>query len=118
MPNPYVILAIVVAVLGAIWKTYDMGYTAGANDVTAAFAAANAAAAEEGKQDVKEIIKWKEKRVIVYRDRIKEIKIADDPSGCLDQPLSAVGLGGLLPGAGGDTPGREPDGAAGNIPGD
>lgn len=94
--NPYIISAVIALVLGVVWKTYHMGYTAGANEVTAAFAQANAAAAEKEKEDVREIIKWKEKQVIVYRDRIKEIKVAADPTGCLDTSLTDLGLGGML----------------------
>jgi len=96
MANPYVIFALVAAVLVAGWRYGEMRYTAGADAVTSAYAQANAAAAEKEKKDVIEVIKWKEKQVIVYRDRIKEIKTATDASGCLDASLSSIGLGGML----------------------
>lgn len=97
MVREYILIAIVAASLLAGWRYGEMRYTAGADAVTAAYGAANAAAAEKEREDVKEVIKWKEKRVIVYRDRIKEVKVAVDPTGCLDTPLPDVGLGGMLP---------------------
>ena len=96
MPNPYIIGGIVALAVGAAWKTYHMGYTAGADAVTSAYAESMAIAQEKEKDNVKEIIKWKIKKEVVYRDRIKTIKIADDPIGCLDADLSDAGLGGML----------------------
>lgn len=48
-------------------------------------------------EQVREIIKWKEKEKVVYRDRIQKIKVAQDPTGCLDSKLSDIGLSSLLP---------------------
>lgn len=100
---------------GVGWKLYDAGYTAGANAVTVAYAQAMAAAQEKEQDDVKEIIKWREKRVVVYRDKIEEIKVAVDPTGYLDLDLSDVGLGGLLR-ASSDSPGPGDDDAPGDTP--
>jgi len=116
--NPYVIGVTILIVIGVVWKTYHMGYTAGANDVTVVFAEANAAAVKEEKQDVKEIIKWKEKRVVVYRDRIKEVKIAQDPTGCLDMPLTDVGLDRLLSRPGDSETGPSADHTSGGLSAD
>lgn len=96
MINQYIIIGIVAAVLFTGWRYGEMRYTAGADAMTAAFAQAHAAAAEKEKQDVKEVIKWKERTKIVYRDRIKKIKVAEDPTGCLDISLSDIGLSGML----------------------
>lgn len=96
MPNLYTVGVIVALAIGAAWKTYHMGYIAGADSVTAAYAESLAAAKEKEKENVREVIKWKIKKEVVYRDRIKEIKVADDKTGCLDASLSDVGLGGML----------------------
>lgn len=86
-----------IAVLSAIgYGLYDHGVKVGTDRMTVKLAEAQAKIAKKEKQDVKEIIKWKEKRVIVYRDRIKKIKVAEDPTGCLDSTLSDIGLGGML----------------------
>lgn len=96
LPNPYILGGIALAVTLALWKVYDAGYSAGADAVTAAYAASLAAEVKEEQEDVKEIIKWKEKKVIVYRDRVTEIHTAADQTGCLDTPLTGIGLGGML----------------------
>lgn len=114
MLNPYVILAIAASVLLGCWRYGEMRYTAGADAVTAAYAASLAAEVKKEQADVKEIIKWKERQVIVYRDKIKEIKIAADPSGCIDLPLSDVGLSRMLQ-SGSDSASTSDDNADRNI---
>jgi len=96
MINSYIILAVTASVLVGGWRYGEMRYTAGADAVTAAYAASLAAEVKKEQEDVREIIRWKEKRIIVYQDRIKEINIANDASGCLDVSLSSIGLGGML----------------------
>ncbi len=53
----------------------------------------------EEKETVKEIIKWRDKERIVYRDRIQTIHTTADPTGCLDTDLRDAGLGFMLPAA-------------------
>lgn len=114
--NRVYILAGVVALAGiALWRTYAMGYSAGADAVTVAYAASMAAAQANEQETVKEVIKWKIKREVVYRDRIKEIKVAADPTGCLDTGLVDLGLGWLLR-TDSDSSGSETDDARGGAP--
>jgi len=100
-----VLAAIVASVVGAVWATYDIGYKAGANAVTAAYAESMAVAAEKQKDSVKEVIKWRTKREVVYRDRIEEISTAEDKARCLDIRLDDAGLGGMLRAGDADRPG-------------
>jgi hypothetical protein len=96
IPNHYLIAGAIAATVLVGWKIHAMGYTAGANDVAVAYAEALADAKEKEKKDVIEVIKWKEKKVIEYRDRVQTIKVAADPTGCLDTGLADVGLSGML----------------------
>ena len=93
------ILAAVVllsALAGAIWKVHDAGYQAGEDAERARSAVVIAEAQAREVIKVKEVIKWKERIKVVYRDKIKTIRVAEDPTGCLDADLRAVGLGGML----------------------
>lgn len=89
---PYKIIG-VVAVIGI---TAYFSYQAGGDSVKAEAAKAMAIASVTENKKVKEVIKWKEKTRVVYRDRVQKIKVAADPSGCLDMDLRDVGLGGML----------------------
>ena len=71
-------------------------YNAGADSIRAEMIEAVADAESREKVVVKEVIKWKEKERIVYRDKVKTIRMAADPTGCLDSDLRSVGLGGML----------------------
>ncbi len=85
-----------VLITGTVWKIHDVGYQSGVNDEKVKTAAAVAGSIKEDENDVKEIIKWKERERIVYRDRVKTIRLAADPTGCLDHDLRDVGLDSLL----------------------
>ena len=100
--------AIIVGVLllvmaGIAWKIHDAGYQAGVDSEKATSAVAIAQAQGREVVKVKEVILWKEKIKVVYRDKIKTIRLAADPTGCLDHDLRDVGLGGMLR-TGSDTP--------------
>jgi len=71
-------------------------YQAGGDKVRAEAAKAMAIASYTEHKKVREIIKWKEITKVVYRDRVQKIKVAADPTGCLDMDLRTVGLGGML----------------------
>ncbi len=84
------------ALAGVVWKVHDAGYQAGADAERARSAVAIAEAQGREVIKVKEVIKWKERIKVVYRDKIKTIRLAADPTGCLDHDLRAVGLIGML----------------------
>lgn len=86
----------IVGVLAVIAVTAYFGYQAGADSIRADLADALAKAGELENKKVNEVIKWKEKEKVVYRDRIQKIKVAADPTGCLDTDLRDVGLDGML----------------------
>jgi len=98
-----VFVVLLLAIAGISWKIHDAGYQAGIDSEKSASAIALAQAQGREVIKVKEIILWKEKIKVVYRDKIKTIRLAADPTGCLDHDLRSVGLGGMLR-TGSDTP--------------
>ena len=91
-----IVTVLLSALVGIAWKVHDAGYQAGVDSEKAASARAIAQAQAREVIKVKEIILWKEKIKVVYRDKIKTIRLAADPTGCLDHDLRDVGLGGML----------------------
>ncbi len=85
------------ALLGlGISSAWDAAYQSGidAERSRRATAAAESRTAEQ--VEVREIIKWRDKERIIYRDRIQTIHTAADPTGCLDTDLRDAGLGFML----------------------
>ena len=87
---------LLLAMAGIAWQIHDAGYQAGVDSEKAASGLAVAQAQSREVIKVKEVILWKEKIKVVYRDKIKTIRLAADPTGCLGHDLRAVGLGGML----------------------
>ena len=96
MIKQYIIAGIVIAVLFVGWLYGESRYSAGADAVTVAYAESMAAAQEKDRDNVVEVIKWKTKREVVYRDRIQELRATDDPSGCCAVDLSNTCISGML----------------------
>jgi hypothetical protein len=86
----------IIGVVAVIAITAYFSFQAGSDKVRAEAATAMAIATHAEHKKVREIIKWKEKKVVIYRDRVQKIKVATDPTGCLDMDLRTVGLGGML----------------------
>jgi len=92
MPKIYVYAFLVVVLIGFIkWysdRQYDAGYNAHKSEVADSKDEAEA----EDQKDVKTIIKWRTKTKVEYRDRIKKIYLAKDPTGCADTKLTDMGF--------------------------
>ena len=73
--------------------TYLAGRSAGYNECVAENAAEKDAADAEDAASVKEIIKWRDKEKVIYRDKVKKIYLAQDPTGCADTKLTNMGFG-------------------------
>lgn len=96
MTRVYSALGVVALLVLGGYGLYSHGVKVGADRVTIAFAQANAAAAKKEQAQATEVIKWRTKKEVIYREKIRTIKVAADPTGCLDADLTDVGLGGLL----------------------
>jgi uncharacterized membrane protein YvbJ len=84
---PVKMILAVLIMIGAFFT----GYKAGNDSCKADQVEAVEEADKQEKAKVKEIIKWKEKQKVVYRERIKYIKTAPKNE-CLDADLRDLGL--------------------------
>ena len=84
---PIKMIIAIVIMIGAFFT----GYKAGNNACIADQVKAVEEADKQEKTKVKEVIKWKEKQKVVYRERIKYIKTAPKNE-CLDADLRDIGL--------------------------
>lgn len=50
-------------------------------------------AVAEDKVKVEKVVEYRDKIKVVYRERIKEIEVAKDPTGCADAKLTDMGFG-------------------------
>lgn len=90
------IIAIIVLIgmlIGLGWGIYEAGKSAGYNNCQKELKDSEDEAEAEDKADVKEIIKWREKEKVIYRDKIKKIYLAKDSTGCADIKLIDMGFG-------------------------
>ena len=89
----YIYLAsglVITALLGAgLYFTFQ----AGVDSERAEQAANRDKEAKKDEKKVETIIKYKEKIKVVYRDKIKRIKVAQDSTGCADVKLIDMGFG-------------------------
>lgn len=85
-------LIIVLAIIGLLKWGHHQVYQQGYNAHKAEVADLKDEADEEGKADVKTVIKWRTETKVEYRDKIKYIKLAQDPTGCADTKLSDMGF--------------------------
>jgi hypothetical protein len=92
----YKILAIVGVLIVSHAGTAYYANKSGYNDCRAETAEAIAESTEDDHVKSNEVIKWKIEEKVIYRDRVQEVKVAADPTGCLDTDLRDVGLGGML----------------------
>ena len=83
-----------------IFTLWTTAYQSGENAERTRQAAAVGENLAAEKVVVKQIIKWRDKERIVYRDRIQQIHTAADTTGCLNTDLRDVGLGFMLPATG------------------
>ena len=92
MPKIYVYAILIFLIIGFIKWYSDNQYTAGYNAHKADVADAKDGleALDAGK--VKTIIKWRTETKVEYRDRIKKIYLAKDPTGCADTKLIDMGF--------------------------
>lgn len=84
---------LILALIGFIkWAHYtvDMG---GYNRHKSEVADIKDDAVAKDKIAVKEVIRWREKEKVIYRDKIKKIYIAKDATGCADVKLTDMGFG-------------------------
>lgn len=92
MPKIYIYAFLIVVVIGFIkWysdRQYDAGYNAHKAEVTDA----KDDAEDKDTSAVKEVIKWRDKEKVIYRDKIKYIKAAKDTTGCADTKLTDMGF--------------------------
>ena len=83
MPNPYLILGILIAFGLGLWQAYQHGY-----EVAEGVAAkAQAEALTSQKAQLEAYYANRKEVEVVYRDRVQSVKQADDPTGCLDVAL-------------------------------
>lgn len=83
--NIYAILGAIAALIGTHWFMYSAGQDACQRK-------ADKAALEYREKEIKllgELEDAKNKREIIYRDRVHTIQGINDPSGCLDTPFPA-----------------------------
>lgn len=92
----YKILAIVGVLILSHGLTVYFSHSSGYNSCKADHADALAEATKDDNIKSNEVVKWKIKERVKYVDRIQKIKVAADPTGCLDMDLRDVGLGGML----------------------
>jgi len=88
----YKLLAGAVGVTLLIAVTGWFSYQSGADHMKAKYADAIAKARAKDKDSVKEVIKYREKIKVVYRDRIKTIKQVKDATGCADVKYTDMGF--------------------------
>jgi len=84
---------LILALIGFIkWAHYtvDMG---GYNRHKSEVADIKDAAVAKDKEDIRTIIKWREKEKVVYRDKIKFIDRVKDTTGCADVKYTDMGFG-------------------------
>ena len=93
MAKLYIYFAVFVLTMGFIKWYSDNQYDAGYNKHKAEVADVKDAAVAKDKVAVKEVIKWREKKKVIYRDKIKKIYIAKDATGCADVKLTDMGFG-------------------------
>lgn len=93
MPKIYVYTILVFLIIGFIKWYSDNQYIAGYNAHKAEIADAKDESTEEDQKDVKIVIKWRTKTKVEYRDKIKKIYLAKDPTGCADTKLIDMGFG-------------------------
>lgn len=79
------------SVFGLVWWSYFM-YDKGIDTERARQAVLIEEAKNEERVKVEEVIKYRDKIKVVYRDRIKKIKVAQDPTGCADTTLGDMGF--------------------------
>jgi uncharacterized membrane protein YvbJ len=95
---PVKMIIAVVIMIGAFFT----GYKAGNNACVANQVKAVEKADKQERVKVKEIIKWKERKKVVYRERIKYIKQAPKNE-CLDADLRDIGLDSMFKRNSGET---------------
>lgn len=93
MSKIIVIIILISVIAGIGWGLYEAGKSAGYNICQKEIKDSNDEAEEEDKESVKEIIKWRTKEKKIYVDKIKYIKLAEDPTGCADTKLTDMGFG-------------------------
>lgn len=89
-----IVLALLTAGVKASW---DAAYQSGADAERTRQSASQAEQRTAEKAEVKEVIRWRNRERVVYRDRIQTIHTTADPTGCLGTDLRDVGLGSMLP---------------------
>ena len=82
-------LVILALLAGGAW----FSYRSGVNHERAEQAANRDKEAKKDEKKVEKVIQYKEKIKVVYRDKIKRIKVAQDPTGCADVKLTDMGFG-------------------------
>ncbi len=95
MPRLYIYFAILVIVIGLIKWYSSNQYDAGYNAHKAEVADIKDDADTKGQAKVKTVIEWRTKTKVIYRDKIKNVFLAQDPTGCLDTKLIDMGIAGL-----------------------
>jgi len=80
---------IIAALMGGAWFSYNSGV----NHERAEQAANRDKEAKKDEKKVEAVIKYREKIKVVYRDKIKRIKVAQDLTGCADVKLIDMGFG-------------------------
>jgi len=93
MNKLYVYLVVLIIVVGFIKWGHTQVWEQGYNAHKAEVADKKDEAVAKDKVAVKEIIKWREKKKVIYRDKIKKIYIAKDATGCADVKLTDMGFG-------------------------
>ena len=93
MNKIYAYIFIAILVIGFIKWGHTQVWKQGYNAHKAEVADVKDDADAKDKKSVKEIIKWREKEKVIYRDKIKKIYIAKDATGCADVKLIDMGFG-------------------------
>lgn len=93
MNKLYIYAFLIVVLIGFIKWYSDRQYEAGYNAHKAEISDNKDKADKKDKIAVKEIIKWRDKEKVIFRDKVKYIKIAQDPTGCADTKLTDMGFG-------------------------
>lgn len=88
-----VVIVLISVVAGIGWGIYEAGDSNGYNRCQKELKDSNDQAEVKDKESVKEVIKWREKEKVVFRDKVKKIYIAQDPTGCADTKLTDMGFG-------------------------
>ena len=87
------VIILISVVAGILWGVFEAGHSSGytLHKTEIADNKDDADKADQGK--VKTVIKWRIKEKVKYRDKIKYIRTAEDPTGCADTLLSDMGFG-------------------------